>query len=151
DYNPKRDFVGFGGDDFTRLLGMPGFNYEIPLPNMGAGAQGTSVVDLDGTGHAHLSMFGANRLELLRNFNDSFLEQKVPGLPAGCRSAVWADYNEDGKPDLLLATPTGLRLYTNLGSGGFRDDTALLPAEVGYNAIMAAAWIDHDGDGRPDI
>ncbi|HXJ76589.1 MAG TPA: VCBS repeat-containing protein, partial [Candidatus Dormibacteraeota bacterium] len=63
----------------------------------------------------------------------------------------WADYNGDGKPDLLLATPTGLRLYTNLGSGAFRDDTALLPREVGYNAIMAAAWIDQDSDGRPDI
>lgn len=151
DYNPKRDFVGFGGDDFTRLYGMPGFSYEIPLPNLGAGAQGASVVDLEGTGQAHLSLFGASRVELLRNFGDSFLEAKVPGLAGGCRAAVWADYNGDGKPDLLLATPTGLRLYTNLGSGGFRDDTALLPKEVGYNAIMAAAWIDYDGDGRPDI
>ncbi|MBM4072442.1 MAG: VCBS repeat-containing protein [Planctomycetes bacterium] len=151
DYNPKRDFVGFGGDDFTRLYGMPGFSYEIPLPNLGAGAQGASVVDLDGTGQAHLSLFGAGRVELLRNFGDSFLESKVSGLAGGCRAAVWADYNADGKPDLLLATPTGLRLYTNLGNGAFRDDTALLPSEVGYNAIMAAAWIDHDGDGRPDI
>lgn len=151
DYNPKRDFVGFGGDDFTRLHSMPGFSYEIPLPNLGAGAQGASVVDLEGTGQAHLCLFGANRVELLRNFGDSFLETKVPGLPGGSRAAVWADYNEDGKPDLLLATPTGLRLITNLGNGAFRDDTALLPSEMGYNAIMAAAWIDHDGDGRPDI
>lgn len=151
DYNPKRDFVGFGGDDFTRLYGMPGFNYEIPLPNLGAGAQGASVVDLDGTGQAHLSLFGASRVEVLRNFGDSFLESKISGLAGGCRAAVWADYNEDGKPDLLLATPTGLRLHTNLGNGAFRDDTALLPREVGYNAIMAAAWIDYDGDGRPDI
>jgi hypothetical protein len=151
DYNPRRDFVGFGGDDFTRLLGMPGFSYEIPLPNLGAGAQGASVVDLEGTGQAHLSLFGTSRVDLLRNFGDSFLEAKVPGLDGGCRAAVWADYNGDGKPDLLLATPTGLRLYTNLGNGAFRDDSALLPREVGYNAIMAAAWIDHDGDGRPDI
>ncbi len=151
DYNPKRDFVGFGGDDFNRLHGMPGFSYEIPLPNLGAGAQGASVVDLEGTGHAHLSLFGAGRVELLRNFGDSFLEQKIPGLASGSRAAVWADYNEDGRPDLLLATPTGLRLHTNLGNGAFRDDTALLPREVGYSAIMAAAWIDHDGDGRPDI
>lgn len=151
DYNPKRDFVGFGGDDFTRLHGMPGFSYEIPLPNLGAGAQGVSVVDLDGTGQAHLTLFGANRVELLRNFGDSFLEAKVPGVAGGCRAAVWADYNADGRPDLLLATPTGPQLYTALSSGAFRDDTALLPRELGYNAIMAAAWIDYDGDGRPDL
>lgn len=151
DYNPKRDFVGFGGDDFTRLQGMPGFSYEIPLPNLGADAQGASVVDIEGTGQAHLCLFGANRVELLRNFGDSFLETKVPGLPGGSRAAVWADYNQDGKPDLLLATPSGLKLSTNLGNGAFRDDTALLPIEAGHNAIMAAAWTDHDGDGRPDI
>ena len=151
DYNPKRDFVGFGGDDFTRLHGMPGFSYEIPLPNMGADVQGASVVDLEGTGQVHLCLFGADRVELLRNFGDSFLEAKVPGLPDRCRAAVWADYNGDGKPDLLLATPTGPRLFTNLGGGAFRDDTALLPSDLGYTAIMAAAWIDYDGDGRPDL
>jgi hypothetical protein len=48
------------------------------------------------------------------------------------------------KPDLLWQAPTGLRLYTNLGSGAFRDDTASAQ-EVGYSAIMAAAWIDYDG------
>lgn len=151
DYNPKRDFVGFGGDDFTRLHGMPGFSYEIPLPNLGAGAQGASVMDLEGTGHAHLCLFGDNQVDLLRNFGDSFLETKVSGLPGGSRAAVWADYNGDGKPDLLMATPAGLRLYTNLGTGAFRDDSGLLPSEVGCTAVMAAAWIDHDGDGRPDI
>ncbi len=73
----------------------------------------------------------------------------MPGA-AGCRAAVWADYNGDGLPDLLLATPTGPKLYTNLGSAGFRDDSHLLPREPGYN-LTCAAWIDQDGDGRPDI
>src|SRR6266852_48659 len=27
DYNPKRDFLGWGGEDFRRLLGMAGFTY----------------------------------------------------------------------------------------------------------------------------
>ncbi len=26
DYNPKRDFVGWGGEDIRRLAGMPGFD-----------------------------------------------------------------------------------------------------------------------------
>jgi hypothetical protein len=150
DYNPKRDFVGFGGDDFTRLHGMPGFAYQTQLPNLGAGAQGISVADLEGTGEAHLCLFGGDRAELLRNFGESLLETSVPGLNQGCRAAVWADYNADGKPDLLLATTHGPRLHTNLGNGTFRDDSALLPSEPGYS-ISAAAWLDFDGDGRPDL
>ena len=63
---------------------------------------------------------------------------------------MWADYNGDGKPDLLLATPDGPKLYTNLGNDTFRDDSHLLPRQPGYN-LTAAAWIDYDGDGRPDI
>jgi hypothetical protein len=70
-------------------------------------------------------------------------------LKGGCRAAVWADYNGDGKPDLFLATPAGPRLFTNLG-GTFRDDTQLLPKEAHYN-LTAAAWIDYDGDGKPDL
>lgn len=150
DYNPKRDFVGWGGDDYGRLDGMPGFSYQALLPNLGAGAQGVSVVDLEGNGQPHLCLFGGDRAEMLRNLGDCLLETSVPGLAQGCRAAVWADYNADGKPDLLLATPTGPRLYTNLGNGSFRDDTALLPSAPGCN-ISAAAWLDHDGDGRPDI
>src|SRR5207302_5080456 len=76
-------------------------------------------------------------------------EVALPGAISGCRPAVWADYNGDGKPDLFLATPTGPKLFTNLG-GTFRDDTHLLPKEPAYN-LTAAAWIDYDGDGKPDL
>ena len=67
----------------------------------------------------------------------------------GARAADWADFNADGKPDLLLATATGPKLLTNQGAA-FKDDTALLPKEPYYN-VTAAAWLDYDGDKRPDI
>ena len=66
------------------------------------------------------------------------------------RAAVWADYNGDGKPDLLLATPTGPKLLHQPRRQPFRDDSHLLPQEPCYN-LTAAAWIDYDGDGKPDI
>jgi hypothetical protein len=150
DYNAKRDFVNWGGDDFATLHGMPGFSHFSTLTRVGPDAQAISVTDFDGDGKPDLCLLGSNRLALLQNAGDALLEINVPGLTGGGRAAVWADYNGDGKPDLLLATATGPKLYTNLGSGTFRDDTALLPKEPHYN-LTAAAWIDYDGDGKPDI
>jgi len=67
----------------------------------------------------------------------------------GARGASFGDYNHDGKPDLLLATPTGPKLLTNTG-GAFKDDTAALPKEPYYN-LTACAFADFDGDGKQDI
>ena len=150
DYNPKRDFAGWGGEDIRRLAGMPGFDRLGALGALGADAQSVSVIDFDGDGKADICLASANRVMLLQNGGDGFSEVTLPGLVGGARSAVWADYNGDGLPDLLLATAAGPKLYTNLGKGLFRDDTKLLPKETAYN-LTAAAWGDFDGDGKPDI
>jgi hypothetical protein len=149
DYNPKRDFVGWGGEDLRRVAGMPAFTHLAALPAVGPEAQGVSCPDFDGDGKPDICLLGGGKLALLQNGGEAFGEMSLPGV-TGARSAVWADYNLDGKPDLLLATPTGPKLFTNLGNGQFRDDTAMLPVEPAYN-LTAAAWIDYDGDGRPDI
>jgi len=149
DYNSKRDFVGWGSDDFEPLVGMPGFGHSLTLNRVGLEAQAISVTDFDGDGKLDLTMIGANRTALFQNVGDSMSEVTSPEL-VGARAAVWADYDGDGKVDLLLATPRGPKLLTNLGNGQFRDDTALLPRDVGYN-LTSAAWIDYDNDGRSDI
>ena len=150
DYNEKRDFVGWGGEDFRRLNGMPGFTHISALTRVDADAQSVSCLDFDGDGKPDLLLAGAGRVALLQNGGDSLNEISLPGLTTGCRAAVWADYNGDGKPDLLLATLNGPKLYTNLGNNTFRDDSHLLPRQPGWN-LTSAAWIDYDGDGRPDI
>jgi len=148
DYNPKRDFVGWGGEDFRRLQGMAGFSHYSAVARVDPEAQAISSVDINGDGKADLCLTGAGRIALLQNGGESLNEVSVPGATGG-RAAVWADYNGDGKPDLLLATPAGPKLYTNLG-GTFRDDSHLLPHEPAYN-LTGAAWLDYDGDGRPDL
>lgn len=147
DYNQKRDFVGWGGEDFRRLFGMPGFTHYSALGRV-AEAQAISCADIDGDGKLDLCLVGGGKVMVLQNGGESLNEVGLP-VAVGARSAVWADYNGDGKPDLLLATPAGPKLFTNLG-GSFRDDTASLPAEAFYT-LTAAAWIDYDGDGAPDI
>jgi hypothetical protein len=150
DYNPKRDFVGWGGEDFRRLAGMPGFTHYSALTRVDPDAQAIASVDINGDGKPDICLVGAGKIALLQNGGGSLNEVSLPGVTGGCRAAVWADYNGDGKPDLLLATPSGPKLYTNLGNGNFRDDSHLLPKEAAYN-LTAAAWIDYDGDGRPDL
>jgi FG-GAP-like repeat/FG-GAP repeat len=149
DYNQKRDFVGWGGEDFRRIGGMPGFTHYSALTRVDPDAQSISAIDIDGDGKLDLCLAGGGRVAVLQNSGEALSEMSLPGS-TGSRAAVWADYNGDGRPDLLLATPLGPKLYTNLGNGQFRDDSHLLPREPGYN-LTAAAWIDYDGDGKPDI
>lgn len=151
DYNPKRDFVawGGGGDDIRRIQGMPGFTHLATLARVDPEAQGVSCVDFDMDGKPDFCLVGAGKVVLQQNAGDSYNEINLPGV-TGCRSAVWADWNADGKPDVLLATAAGPKLFTNLGAAKFRDDSALLPKEDGYN-LTAAAWMDYDRDGRPDV
>lgn len=148
DYNPKRDFVGWGGEDFRRLLGMKGFTHISPVGRVDPEAQAISAIDFDGDGKLDLCLVGGNKVLLLQNAGDTMTETLLAGI-SGARSAIWADHNGDGLADLLLATPTGLRLFTNLGKT-MRDDTALLP-KMPAGAVSAAAWLDYDGDGRPDL
>jgi len=150
DYNPRRDFVSLGNDDFEPLVGMPGFTHVTTLAKLGTDVHAITSADFDGDGKPDLCLVGCHKISLLLNGGDYFTEIFLPGFQGPCRGAVAADYNGDGKADLLLATPTGPRLYTNLGQGNFRDDTALLPKDD-IAALTAAAWIDFDGDGRPDI
>ncbi len=149
DYNPKRDFVGWGGEDFRRLNGMPGFTHYSALSRVDPEAQGISAVDFNDDGKADLCLLGGARVAVLANGGESLNEITIPGASGG-RAVVWADYNGDGKPDLLLATSGGPKLFTNLGGGAFRDDSHLLPQEP-YYSVTTAAWIDADGDGKPDI
>ena len=150
DYNPQRDFMGWGGEEIRRLAGMPGFDRFAALPKTELDAQAVTVVDFDNDGKPDVCLCGASRVVLLQNGGDNFSEVALPGFTGGARSAVWADCNCDGLPDLLLATPAGPRLFTNHGKGQFKDATHRLPKEAAYN-LTAAAWGDFDGDGKPDV
>jgi hypothetical protein len=149
DYNPKRDFVGWGGEDFRRLQGMPGFTHISALPRVDPEAQAVSAVDFDADGKNDLCLIGGNRCVLLGNGGEAMNEMSLPGV-TGSRAAVWADYSASGLPSLLVASTNGPKLFTNMGKGVFRDDSHLLPTQPAYNAT-AACWLDYDGDGRPDV
>jgi Tfp pilus assembly protein PilF/peroxiredoxin len=70
-------------------------------------------------------------------------------------AAAWADYDEDGWPDLLVANDFGRKnLYHNNGivNGKVRFRDVAAPAGVeDYGAGMSAAFVDYDNDGHLDI
>ncbi len=70
-------------------------------------------------------------------------------------AAAWADYDEDGWPDLLVANDFGVKnLYRNLGARGGAvrfEDVAEQAGVLDYGAGMSAAFLDYDNDGRLDI
>jgi len=149
DYNPKRDFVGWGGEEEMRpLAGMPGFTHLGGLGRTDPGALGVTAADFDSDGKLDFCLYGEGRVAVFQNAGQTFNEVPLP-YSGGARSASWGDFNGDKKLDLLLATPTGPRLLANTGSG-FRDETTALPPEPYWN-LSAATFVDFTGDGHSDI
>ena len=149
DYDAKRDFVGWGGEDFRSLAGMPGFSHFGSLTRVDPTARGIAPIDFDDDGKIDLCLVGEGRTALLQNGGSALNEVSLPYV-GGARWAGWADFNGDTKPDLLLATPAGPKLFANQGSAVFQDYSTALPLEP-YYSLTAGAWLDYDGDGRPDI
>lgn len=84
-------------------------------------------------------------------------EQVVDGKPAGEKadhswSAIFADENQDGYPDLIVSTDEGdrLRVYTNDHGHGFVRDKRF-DEDRWEGCWMGAAAGDLDGDGKEEV
>ncbi|HEY1305453.1 MAG TPA: FG-GAP-like repeat-containing protein [Vicinamibacterales bacterium] len=70
-------------------------------------------------------------------------------------AAAWADFDNDGWPDLLVANDFGTKnLYRNLGrrSGTVKfEDVAESAGLLDHGAGMSATFVDYDNDGLLDI
>ena len=92
---------------------------------------------------------------LYRNDGDSrftdVTEEAGVAEPGLCLGTVFADYDEDGDPDLYVVNDFGRNtLYRNRGDGSFEDVT-LETETLAYGAGMSATFGDYNNDGAMDI
>ena len=131
DYNPKRDFAGWGVEEFRAIAGHAGLSRNTrrspaPAPTPAAWRRSISTATARWT-----SAFSARaKVVLLQNAGGSLNEVPLARSPAARVAAAWADYNGDGKPDLLLATPGRRAAFQQRRRRHFKDASAGLPARL---------------------
>jgi ASPIC and UnbV/FG-GAP-like repeat len=64
--------------------------------------------------------------------------------------SLWFDFNNDGRPDLLVVRFGHNQLYQNLGNGKFKNVSKTSGLDRYLNAITAVAF-DYDHDGFVDL
>ena len=119
----------------------------LPAPFAGT----TALVDLDSDGDLDVIDAGLS-LRMLRNDRPRLVDitdQAGLGTVAGgLTGVVSSDVNNDTRPDLLLLTMQGPRLFIQMPAGRFQQtDAKLFPA----GPSRAAAFLDVDHDGDVDI
>ncbi len=117
------------------------------------------VMDYDGDGDIDLyvecmdTVTSKSRHFLLNNelgrFKDVSSEAGIRHADDG-KTAVFADYDNDGFPDLYVSSDKGDLLYKNSGKGSF-DDVTSKSALNGKSAIGKALFFDADHDGDLDL
>jgi len=131
-------------------------DFSIPSPQI----TGASWADYDQDGKLDLYLTDnsddpdkLNRL--YRNQDSIFFQIKPDEIGADLLedtgySPIWADYDNDGDPDLYVCNGKENRLYRNLGDSRFKD----VAADIGVNFphhTENAAWGDYDNDGDLDL
>jgi enediyne biosynthesis protein E4 len=131
-------------------------------PHVAALGASVSVTDFDGDGHPDLyftnSKFGEPNA-LYRNRGDGTFEEVAasagladlnkPGEGVSM-GAVWGDFDNDGREDVLVYRYGYLALFKNIDGKHFVDVTAAAGLRRWVNS-NGAIWVDYDRDGLLDL
>jgi hypothetical protein len=160
--------------DVTRQAGL-----DVELYGLGV-----AVGDYDNDGFPDILLTGVGEIRLFQNtgkgrFTDVTQRAGLGGRSAFSTSAMWFDYDRDGRLDLLVCnyvkwapehdvfcsvdgkhksycTPEAYRgstcwLFHNRGNGTFEDVTARSGIFDTSSKSLGVALIDYDRDGWPDV
>jgi len=160
------DVLPKSGISFQRSFG----DHELSNIVEGTGS-GACVFDYDGDGKLDLyfpqgrwettvsdnrgrDLIGQLRNALYRNRGDFQFEDVTEKAGVGGRNFAFgcsaADYDNDGKIDLLVLTYKGPELYHNNGNGTFTETTGKAGVSDARWALDGV-WVDYDRDGNLDL
>jgi enediyne biosynthesis protein E4 len=165
-FGPTRLFRNRRDGTFEEITGTSGVVTSGPTRSLAfADVNGDGNLDLFvcGTGDYYRQMpdppFDANdgRRNYLflgdgkGHFRDASAEWGVEKPTRWSLSCLFADFDGDGRPDLIVTNDFGLKnLYRNVDGKRFEDVTKKLGVEDRCYG-MSAAWGDFDGSGRMDL
>lgn len=157
DNAPALRFEDVAPEVGIRMLHGPGARARLLTEDTGSGL---AWGDYDGDGDPDLYLVnlagegetGWNRL--FRNDAGHFVDVTAAAGVADSEGfgmgASFADFDDDGRLDLLVTNLGPNRLYRNLGDGRF-EDVAEAIGVAGQDWSISASWGDYDRDGRLDF
>ncbi len=154
--------AGFTGFEHVakiyRNIGDNSFAEQTQINLIGGDIGSVDWGDYDNDGDLDILLTGYTDIEgyvakIYRNNGDNtFAEQTQINLTPVCYSdAAWADYDNDGRLDILLTGQSGewiTKMYHNNGDNTF---TEIPEANLIGVHRSAVDWGDYDGDGDRDI
>jgi len=168
DQDGRMDFLITGSSDSLRsgatsqLWRNVGSEFiPVPIEELPGVYHGTVAwADFDNDGRLDFLLTGESEggfvSQLWRNTSSGFsnvTSELAPGLPETAEGSVaWGDYDNDGRPDILLTGDSTLgyqisQLWRNTDAGFVQETNLALPPV----RASSVAWADYDNDGRLDL
>lgn len=115
------------------------------------------LFDYDNDGDLDVLEIAGNKQRLLRNDGGKFTDVTASANALAktttqiATAAIAGDYDNDGKPDVLVVRQGALTLYHNDGNGSFSDVSSAAKLSQTPAGARSAAFVDVDHDGDLDI
>jgi peptidoglycan hydrolase-like protein with peptidoglycan-binding domain len=149
-------FLGRGDDTFQDPIAVTNVNFPNAYPY-----QGTIVADIDGDGRDDLLNVttdvssGTSTVNALLSKGDGTLEPITTPLPASYGIPASADFNGDGKSDLVMPLQQRVQVLLGKGDGTFDLGSQTLPVPPfdGQPCAFLRNIVtgDFDHDGKADL
>ena len=160
DTAPAWRFVDVAQASGIRMLHGPGARRRLLTEDTGSGLAWGDY-DRDGDPDLYIVNFSGDGSateeswnRLFRNdgggFTDVTATAGVSDADGFGMGASFADYDEDGWPDLYVANRGANRLFRNRGDGTFEEMASRLGVDDASWSV-SVAWGDYDRDGRLDL